>query len=282
MKALTIIEQSTGDYFTLYDNDLGSILRKFEGFEFAEVKESIDDVAGPYGSVYVNSKFGRRRVTIEGDLVSSDVYSLRRNLSKALRQTGTIKLFKFTTYDDLNLQFEAEVTKLVNPYTHTIHTFMIEAIAPDWRLYSQDLTTATIAQTAVRGGATIPATIPMSIPVQTSTDTSITNIITNNGNETTDPIITIHGPGTNFTIGNMTADKELLLETTLADDDEVVINVKNRTVVLNGITNVYSDLSGDFWSVLPGENELVFLIQSGRDVALTSMMVEYRDAYTGI
>ena len=46
MKRVTIIEQQSGDYFTLYDNDLGSILRKFQGLEFADVRESIDDVAG--------------------------------------------------------------------------------------------------------------------------------------------------------------------------------------------------------------------------------------------
>lgn len=281
MKNLTIIEQQDWNLFTFYDNALGTILREFDGFEYADVRESIDDVAGPYGSVYVNSKFGRRRVAIQGDLVSSDVYAKRRLLSKALRQTGVMKLVKFTTYDDLHLQFECEVVKVVNPYTHKIHTFLIEMIAPDWRFYSQILSSHDVGQTTIGGGASIPATIPWAIASSISSETDVSNIITNNGNETTDPIFTITGPGTSFLVRNETTEKEFTLSTTLEEGDEIVIDVKRRTIVLNGITNLYSSLSGELWSLIPGQNELRFLVSSGLTVA-TNLNVSYRDAYSGI
>lgn len=282
MKQLTIIEQRDNNEFTFYDNYLGTILRKFDGFEYATVVDSIDDISGPYGAAYVNSKFGKRQVTIEGDLVDEDVYAMRRLLSKAIRQTGVMKLWKFTTYDDLNLQFECEITKVTNPYTHQVHTFQIQAIAPDWRFYSQDLHTFDISQTLVRGGLSIPSDMPMSFSSPSSNDTAVSNIVENAGNEDTDPIFTITGPGTNFIISNITAGKTFTLSRTLSDSDVVVIDVKERTAILNGVTNVYDDLDGDFWSLVPGENEIRFLIESGIDVSLTNLNISYRDAYSGI
>jgi hypothetical protein len=281
MKAITIIEQQSGTQFTLYDNYLGSILRSFEGFEFPDVRESIDDVAGAYGSVYITSKFGRRRVGITGDLVSDDVYTLRKNLLTVLRQTGVIKLIKFTTYDDMNLQFEAEVVNFKNPYTHMVHTFMIELIAPDWRFYSQEETTREILQSSVRGGSAIPTAIPMSFGSPMTAETDLSNILINDGNEVTDPVFTITGPGTNFIVGNITTDKQFTFDAALSEGDEVVIDVKNRTVVLNGVSNSYPDIAGDFWSLEPGENEIRFFVESGL-TADTKLTVVYRDAYSGI
>lgn len=281
MKIITITEQQDGNAFTFYDNSLGTILRAFEGFEYADVRESIDDVAGPYGSTYITSKFGRRRISISGDLVSSDVFTLRQSLSKALRQTGIMKLVKFTTYDDLNLQCEAEVVKVTNPYTHKVHSFLIEMIAPDWRFYSQELMSQDVGQTLVVGGTSIPATIPMGFPVPSDPETEINNIINNMGNEVTDPVFTIHGPGTNFTIGNITTGEEFVLTTVLTNTDEVVIDVKARTIVKNGTDNLYTDFSGDFWSLIPGENELRFLVDSGLTTE-TNLNLSFRYAYSGI
>lgn len=281
MKQLTIIEQANNNQFTFYDNYLDTILREFQGFEYAEVRESIDDVAGDYGSVYITSKNGRRQPAIIGDLTGDDVFANRRLLLKALRQTGTPKLIKFTTYDDLNLQFEAEVKKYVNPYTHKVHTFMIEFVAPDWRFYEQDAKSYDVAQTSVRGGFEIPATIPIAITTSTSTDTTINNIIENDGNEASDPVFTITGPGTNFLIRNVTLDKQFTINTTLISSDSIVIDVKNRTVIKNDVDNVYSTIDGDFWSVAPGENELRFLIESDIDMT-TNLNVTFRNAYNGI
>lgn len=281
MKNLTIIEQKDWNFFTFYNNAIGTILREFDGFEYASVQESIDDVAGPYGSVYITSKFGRRQVSIQGDLVGGDIFSKRRLLSRALRQTGVIKLIKFTTYDDLNLQFEAEVVKVLNPYTHKIHTFLIEMVAPDWRFYNQTLSSFNVGQTIVGGGASIPANIPWDIASSVASQTDVSNIITNEGNESTDPIITITGPGTNFLVRNNTTDEEFTLDYVLMAGGEVVIDVRRRTVVLNGITNIYPSLDGVLWSLIPGQNELRFLVSTGLTVE-TNLNISFRDAYSGI
>jgi hypothetical protein len=283
MKRITITEQQNNNSFTLHDNDIGTILRSFTGFEYADVKESIDDVAGDYGSTYITSKFGRRRFSISGDLVGSDVFLKRRTLSTALRQTGIIKLVKFTTYDDLDLQCEAEVVKQVNPYNHKVHTFLIEMVAPDWRFYSQEEIMQQLGVTVVPGGTDIPfEEIPVSIDATPPAGTEVTNIIINEGNEVTDPILKLYGPGTTFIMENITTGDTLTLSATIVEGDEVEINVKERTVIKNGVTNLYPDLTGDFWSLAPGENELRFFVNSGDEVGITKLEVIFRHAYSGI
>lgn len=283
MKQVTITEQLNGDYFTLYDNALGTILREFDGLDYATVKESIDDVAGPFGSVYITSKHGKRIVNIKGDLLGADVFANRRLLVRALRQTGVIKLVKFTSYDDLELQFEAEVTKYLNQYNHKVHTFMIELTAPDWRLYSQEEVMQTMGVTSVNGGANIPfETIPVDIDATPPTGTESTNILINDGDEATDPVFTIYGPGTGFTIENNTSGKSIILSSTLVGGDMVVIDVKAGTIVKNGTDNLYPDFTGDFWQLLPGENELRFFVDADAEIGVTQLTVAYRHAYNGI
>ncbi len=138
-----------------------------------------------------------------------------------------------------------------------------------------------LGQTFISGGAAIPATIPMSLGVSLSSEQSSEKIVTNEGTESTDPVFTITGPGTNFTIGNATTDKEFILNSVLSGGDIVVIDIKNRTVVKNGTDNLYPDITGDFWSLVPGENELRFNVQSGADFD-TLLTVAFRDAYGGI
>jgi hypothetical protein len=139
MKKIEIINQTTNKSFTFYDNGDKTILRDFEGFEYSDVKHAIEHVSGQPGAVYVTSSFGARRLTISGDVVGEDIYETRRDILEVLRQDGRLKLIKMETYDGLELQCEVEVIRVTSPYTHTIHSYLIEFIAPDWRIYSQEL-----------------------------------------------------------------------------------------------------------------------------------------------
>lgn len=282
MQSIKLINQTTNEYFVFYDNYLGTILHDFVGFESPEIKAAIDDVSGPLGAHYVTSKSGPRHVSFQADIVSSDVYTLRRTLSSVLRQTGQMKLIQFTTYDGLTLQFEAEVTKYLNPYTHGVHQLLIELLAPDFRFYSQIEHSYDLVQTIVQGGAAIPAAIPLAI-VGNASNLLSTRIITNAGNEETFPKFTIPGPGTGFTISNVVTGKSFVLSSTLTDSDTVVIDTHplKRTVVKNGTDNLYPDFSGDFWSLAPGENEINFIVGSGAGVT-TLLNNLFRDAYSGL
>ncbi len=51
--------------------------------------------------------------------------------------------------------------------------------------------------------------------------------------------------------------------------------------VNHGTVNLYPDITGEFWSLVPGENELRFSVSSGADLN-TLLEVSFRDAYGGI
>ena len=131
MKSITITETSENITFTLDENEIGTL----EGWEYPSVRSVVEDISGSKSSVYVTSKFGRRRFSIQA-LVRHGLDD-RRTMLKAMRQTGFLKLLKFKTLDDLELQAEVEILNLIYPYTKVQKPFLIEMVAPDWRFYSQ-------------------------------------------------------------------------------------------------------------------------------------------------
>lgn len=254
MKTLTIIDQDTSDEFILYDNGDETILRDFEGFEYPEVKSVIEDVAGKKSAVHVANKFGRRRFSIAGDIVGSDVFQTRRDLLALLRQPGNMKLVKMLTYDDLELQVEADITKVVAPYNHKIQSFLIEMAAPDWRFYSQ---TEREYESA-----------------------AASQVMANAGNERTEPVFRIDGAISSAVLTNLSNSETFTITYALAAGNYIEVDCFNRTVILNGTTPIYSAFSGEFFSILPGNNTISFAA-AGTD-ANTLLTTTYRDAYNGI
>jgi hypothetical protein len=171
-----------------------------------------------------------------------------------MRQTGRIKLIKFTTYDDLELQCEAEIVKVLNPYTHGIHTFLIEAIAPDWRFYDQQ--------------------------EKESNSNGEEQTFTNDGNEQTSPIFRIHGSADAVEITLLNTSEAFIIDYELDATDYIDVDIKNRTVLLNGTTFILSSFSGSFFDFVPGENTISF-VPTNPD-GDTSLRTIFRDAYSGI
>lgn len=275
MKSITLLDEVKSLDFTWYNNSDDTILREFSGFEYAQTNNSFQDLPSRLGAYYSASKFSTRRLSWQGDLVGNNIFANRRLMLAPMSQDA-IKLLKFTTYDDLDLQCEVAIDKLVFPYTHSIHTFLIEAIAADWRFYSQTLKTESFGQTTLEGGFSIPT----SVPVDLDGDAAVDNVMVNDGNEDTFPIITITGPGTTFVVGNSANNKSFTLNVTLTAGEEIVIDTKNQTV-MKGSTNLFDVFEGDFITLESGDNVIAFAATTG-GTGGTSIEFEYRDAYRGI
>jgi len=254
MKQLTCTDVLNNKSFTFYDNSDDTIMREFEGWEYANPVVSVEDVAGQQSSVFVNSKFGRRRLAFIGDLVASDVFAQRREMLAAMRQTGRLKLFEGTTYDDLLIRFEAEVVRIVAPYTHQVHSYLIELVAPDWRFYSQTLKSGTLAANQ-------------------------TDDFENEGTEITPPIFTITAPGNDIEIVNNTTGESFSIGD-LTGVQEVVVDVKAHTVTLDG-SPAMGIFTGEFFELVPGINSISFNVPTGSSGA-TELQIQHRDAYNGI
>jgi hypothetical protein len=254
MKQLKITDKDTSKSFTFFDNSNGTILQSFNGFEYPEVLCSIEDVSGVGGANYVTSKFGRRRMSFQGDLVGSNKFLQRRELLSALRQRGKMKLFQITTYDNLELEFEAEIVRLTMPYTHQIHSFLFEIQAPDWRFYSQD-----------------------DYDEIFNANDELT--VTNSGTELTQPVFSIVGPAVGVEVGNISTGESFQIDS-LADGEIAVVDVLERVVTLGG-EREFSIFTGDFFGLQPGKNIIEFSVASG-DSPNTQMRVDYKFAYLGI
>jgi hypothetical protein len=276
MKSITLIDESKNLSFSWYDNGSGSILRQPEGFEYPETNSSIEPIPSRRGAHFAASNFTTRRLSWSGDLFGSDVFTVRRSMVSPANQ-GELKLLKFTTYDDLLLQCYVTVDKISNPYSHSVHTYLIEAIAPDWRFYSQTIKSKTIPETVIDGGSPIPSPISM----QLLTVEGVDNIFTNEGNEDTYPVITITGPGTNFTIGNGANNQAFTLNTTLLAGETIIVDCLNATVTDQAGNNLYSIFDGDFIAIEPGDNPFFFSADSGITND-SSLKIDYRDAYRGL
>ncbi len=247
MKSISITETVKNKTFTITGNQIGEL----EGWEYPSVISAIDDIPSDIGALYVNSKFGRRRFSILG-FIREMTYENKVLMSMALRQTGSLKLVKFKTLDDLELQTYAEVLSVDYKYRKLATSFLIELVSPDPRFYSQEL-----YDTEIKDNETI----------------SITNL----GDEVTCPKFKISGAGTFWKVTNTTSGKSLSINRELNGTDYVEIDCQDKSVLLNGSISVFSDFDGDFFNLEPGANQIKLEVTGGGVSSLLNVF--HRDAY---
>lgn len=246
-----------------------------EGFEYPTTRPVIEDIPAREGALYLGSQFGRRPLSWQGTIKGLDVLERRRNLIKACR-VGYLKTIQFTTKDNLDLQAEVEILKILMPYQYTAIAYLIEAVAPDFRFYSQTLYTQASAVTQFQGGTPIPAAIPAPI----GGGSNLTFEIVNNGNIYSNPIFTIQGSGTEFIVNNITTGESFTIDLTLQAGESVVVDTNERTA-FQGNQNVFGAFTGDWMRLDPGSNFITFNVGTGK-TSETELSVSFRDAYIGL
>lgn len=126
------------------------------------------------------------------------------------------------------------------------------------------------------GGMAIPMPIPMDM---SNNPTAVEAIANNEGTAESYPVITVHGDHTDgFDLINDTTGKTLTYNETLDAGDYVEFDFYNHTAVKNGVTNVLAKVSGDWWYIDPGTNDIRISSTTGDGYAVC----EYRDCYRGI
>lgn len=244
------------------------------GFEYAVTRPVIIDIPARDGALYISNMFGARPLAWNG-LIRENIMEERRSLIRAC-DVGSLKTIKFSTCDGLNLQAEVDIVSLTAPYKMGQTIYHIEAMAPDYRFYSQELITAFTTITEFSGGTPIPAAIPAPIGGGSSVDF----VVNNAGNIETNPIFTIRGSGTNFVVQNLTTGELFKMNLSLLNNETVVIDTRLRTA-FKGSQNVFGSFLGNWINLAPGNNRLTFSAGSGTNEN-TRLSVAYRNAYLGI
>ncbi len=280
--SITVPKSSSGN-FTI--GDAYCRLHRADGFGVPKTRLVSDDYPTDQGSRLISQYYDRRRVVLGGTIVKStvsDFMSYKREMVDAFSFLNAVKTLLMTLDDTTALQFYAvaasELRLSQEPGMLTMARWEIELDLLDPFLYSQTLHSETGYVTTIEGGAIVPATIPMELSGGISNELSISNA----GNARVWPsTFQIHGPGTNFVIKNRTRDLTLNFNTTIADGSYVDIDFKNKTALLNGLTNVYGYISGDFWDLALGTNVITLTVGSGDDSG-TRIEISWRDAYWGV
>lgn len=268
--------------YNLNDNVSGAYLdTQITGLDLPSIRTSSGNYAGRDGG-YVGAQFyGPRQINLQGHVFASDVASLetvRASLQTALRAsqvTMTIQTnagASYVVYANL-IDFEMPITRdLFNA------PFSIELLAPDPVIYDNATGTAlTVAVSKLTSGGYV---YPVVYPVIYSPGSSPTNVA-NSGSVAVYPVITLTGSATNPVITNRTTNQFFSLNITTGPTDVVAIDMRQRTVLLNGGSIFALQASGStFWSLLPGGNQIALQTSSGTDNV--SGVISWRSGFMGI
>lgn len=252
------------------------------GLSLPEIRTSMGNYSGRDGG-YVGAQFyGMRQISLQGQVFGEDIPTIeqkRRDIQEALRaHSVTMRIVtdggqSYVIYCNL-LRFDMPIKRTLN-----IAPFKIELLATDPLIYDDTNGVALTAALAkvVGGGYNTPVTYPV-IWAPSAQPTTVIN----SGNAKVYPIVTMTDSATDPVIYNQTTGQLFgLTGFTMADGDVLVIDMRERTVTLNG-GSVFNKISSgsEWWGLEIGGNAL--LLDSGSGSDHLDATISWRPAYMGI
>jgi hypothetical protein len=254
-----------------------------DGLGLPPIRTTSADYSGRDGG-YVGSQFySSRLITLTGFIFASTPTALeasRRALAAAVA-SPTVTLL-ITTNGGSQYLLNCNVSSLDMPILRTFNkaAFNLTLIAPDPTIYDNSasgLMSVTV-NPARGGGITWPIAWTPVVWAAGSLPTTI--VIT--GNVTLYPVITLTDQMTNPTIMNQTTGQFFSLTgLTTSLGDRLVIDMKNRTVLLNGGSVLpFVTTTSSWWPLLPGNNTINLNTANSADTTVAT--VQWRSGYRGI
>jgi len=258
------------------------IIGSIDGLGEPNIRLTQYDTPGQDGGIITTSYLGIRLVTISGKVTGGSptlYWQNRRTLAAACAATydnnGLLQTIPciFTALDGNQYQFDAVASRVsfVDGSPSFANLQIILNVADGIIYGQQDISSGLITRPS-SGGVPFPLVFDPTIEFGSSTGGSTT--INNYGNASVWPIIYLRGAMTNPTIYHQGQQKTMQLQTTLGTNDTVAIDMKNKTIVLNGNTSLLSAKTSDsdWFSILPGNNTITFntsLTSDGGTVEVT-------------
>ena len=156
-------------------------------------------------------------------------------------------------------------------YIRSQYTFF----APNPLYFDNAVQTASATPTPV-GGRTYNRIYNLTYPIG-SIATSTT--VTNSGTTTTYPTITINGPVTNPVVGSVTQNAYLYFNYTMNAGDVIVVDLYNRTVLLNGVPARNLLLGASLWFNAQVGINLFYFTGTSYTIGTTTAVVTWQNAY---
>ena len=244
-----------------------------------------DDNRGYFDGMFSGRDFlGGRTIVINFLTLAGNGNSAQANfnlLQAALlpQQSGTTPLqFQLSASGGLqfvNARVRARATTINPDYTYGYIVSQITFFCPDPNYYDNTLQTATMGISSPLGRS-YNRTYPLSFGGGSQTSTALVN---NAGWATSYPTITVGGPVTNPIIGSITTGQALSFNYIVGASDVIIIDLLNRTILLNGAPARNLLLGSSQWfAAAPGNNSFYFN-GSGTTAGTTYATVQWNNAY---
>lgn len=270
------------------ENAKYQIQAPLSGLDMPPIRMGQGDFSGRDGG-YVSSQFySARTIVVNGFYRGAncdEADTLRKNLIAALPIRQSIPVY-ITSFSGRNVFTQTYVRDVKMDYTEggIFGQYQITLVAPDPLLYEigdgSDPNSGYINVPVYKliGGGYVTQ---YDMPAQWTPGTQPT-VATNSGDVVIYPQVRIVGPVTNPIITNLTSNKFVRINvTTTGATDELIIDMKTRTVTLNGGNILsYRTLDSKWWGLELGTNNLQFTSGSSSDVNFAT--VRYRNGYKGI
>ncbi|MDQ0672934.1 hypothetical protein QFZ36_000495 [Pseudarthrobacter siccitolerans] len=272
-------------------NATNYVLTDVDGLDAPPYRVTASENAGEDGGSVGAAFYGSRLVTLSGIVSATnaaDYHQARRNLAYMCRIRKdsygypTMTPFSFTTLDGVAYTFSGQIKGFkVETKRPTYGKFFISIVCPDPAIYGAAFTSGAVTRPS---GGTVSFPLTFDTTFEFGTGTGGSASIYNYGNADVWPIITLRGVGTSPYIYSASRGKNMKLNyTTTLSSDVIVIDMKNKTIVLNGTTNLlsYKDVDSDWFSVEAG---VVTSVQFNTSASSDGMTMEVTGnvAYVGI
>ncbi|MDQ0825427.1 hypothetical protein QFZ60_001600 [Arthrobacter sp. B2I5] len=252
-----------------------------DGLGMPPVRTSSGNYSGRDGGYIGAQFFGMRLVTLTGYFFGTPaaLETARRNLAAAV--TNASFPVNITTNAGSQYVLYCSLDSLDMPIIRSLNRapFKLSLIAPDPIIYDNSASGAmsVTVQPARGGGLTWPLTWKLNWAAGSQPTT-----VNNTGNVTIYPTITLTDIMTNPTITNQTTGQFFTLSgLTTAAGDVLKIDMKNRTVLLNGGSVLpYVTSTSSWWPLLPGNNSINLTTNSGTDTTVATL--GWRSGYRSI
>lgn len=281
MQAFTI---EIGDYLTIGSDTKNKITGKISGLGKPPIRNSGGAFAGRDGGYMSGQYYDMRVITSQGTYLGvdcDDAAALRRAINAVpIRVLIPILITDFT-----GQQYATEAYLYDDPKTDIsdpqMGDYQIMLVCPDPYLYlaggaEGDGWVEQIFTKVGGGGYITPYSLPVTwSPGQTPAE------IDNTGDIYLYPQIILDGQYTNPKITNETTGAFLQLNVTTAAGQQIIIDMKNHTITLDGGSiAAYKTDTSNWWALAPGVNRVSLTTNSGGDE--DTGIIRYRPGIEGI
>lgn len=249
------------------------------GFHAAELRHAEESRQGQHGILDYDTFVGKRAIVFTGQLVAPDrptMVALVNAFQKAFTPSAApskddgYRELRFTEEDGVAKRLFAKVEtmpeyleELQFPF---VRQFIVALKCKEPRKLSQEIHTSSNIHADILGAQ---IKLPTKLPLKTGWDYVYRKTLINAGNFAASPHITVHAPCVNPKILSNTYGVFMQFLCTLSDTDRLEIDVLAGTATIFRHDGSSEDAllvltnNSEFFYLLSGENEVVFLEDSG-------------------